>query len=110
MPRPVRHFFVCHNRRPPLAQGSSCGANGADDLVFSLRAERERRGLSASVFITATACLGPCPAEGATVVVYPEGTWYRAVTGADVEEIAESHMARGEVVRRLVDPDFESET
>ena len=51
--------------------------------------------------MTPTGCLGPC-FEGPTVVVYPEAVWYVGVTPADVPEIVEKHMARGETVERLV--------
>jgi (2Fe-2S) ferredoxin len=39
------------------------------------------------------------------VVVYPEQVWYGGVTPADVDEIIDSHIARGEPVERLVIPD-----
>ena len=99
-----RHFFVCTNRRSESAPKPSCAANGSEDVLFALREQRERRGLSADVYITATGCLGPCPAQGASVVVYPESVWYTGVTPADVEEIVERHMIGGEPVESLRDP------
>ncbi len=45
-------------------------------------------------------CLGPCRA-GPTVVVYPEGVWYRGVTVADVAEIVREHFHHGRPVKRL---------
>jgi (2Fe-2S) ferredoxin len=105
MPKPTRHFLVCTNRRPAETAMQSCGANGSQQVVTALRRAREARGLSASVFITDTGCLGPCPAAGCSVVVYPEGVWYTGVGVDDVDEIVERHMVRGEVVERLLDPD-----
>jgi (2Fe-2S) ferredoxin len=35
-------------------------------------------------------------------VVYPEGTWYTFVDNADIDEIVDRHLAKGEVVERLV--------
>ncbi|MEN9630969.1 MAG: hypothetical protein RJA10_4197, partial [Pseudomonadota bacterium] len=36
--------------------------------------------------------------------VYPEETWYTYVDQADLDEIVERHLQRGEVVERLVLP------
>jgi (2Fe-2S) ferredoxin len=49
-------------------------------------------------------CLDYC-AQGPTVVVYPEGVWYRVRSEADVKEIMERHIMKGEVVDRLLIPD-----
>jgi (2Fe-2S) ferredoxin len=35
------------------------------------------------------------------VLVYPEGVWYGQVTPADVPEIIEEHIEKGNVVDRL---------
>ncbi len=100
-----RHFFVCTNRRPEGAPKASCARNGSEDVLFALREEREKRGLSADIFITATGCLGPCPGEGGcTMLVYPEGVWYANVKTEDVDELVERHMIGGEPVERLRDP------
>lgn len=85
----------------------SCAVNGSEEVLFALREERERRGLSGDVYITATGCLGPCPARGATIVVYPEGVWYSGVTVDDVVEIVERHMIGGRPVERLRDSYFD---
>ena len=49
-------------------------------------------------------CLDRC-AGGPVAVVYPEGTWYTFVDKADIDEIVDSHLIKGEVVQRLVLPD-----
>ncbi len=36
------------------------------------------------------------------MVVYPGGVWYRPTTAQDVDEIAETHLARDQRVDRLV--------
>jgi (2Fe-2S) ferredoxin len=38
------------------------------------------------------------------VVVYPEGIWYRVQSEADVKEIMERHIVKGEPVERLLMP------
>jgi (2Fe-2S) ferredoxin len=106
---PRRHFFVCTNHRPPGSPKSSCGHNGSEDVLFALREEREKRGLSADIFITGSGCLGPCPMQGASVVVYPEGVWYTGVTVAEVQQIVEQHMIDGEPVDHLRDPYYRNQ-
>ena len=39
------------------------------------------------------------------MVIYPEGVWYWIGSEADVTEIMERHVLRGEVVTRLLMPD-----
>jgi len=79
----------------------SCAAHGGSDIAGELRRARTEHGLVGSVFVTETMCLGVCPREGATVVVYPEAVWYVGVTVTDVYEIIERHMLEGRVVERL---------
>ena len=98
-----RHFFICTNRRAPDAGLQCCAPNGGQDGAAALRAARAEHRLVADVFITETMCLGPCPEQGSSVVVYPEGTWYTGVTFDDVPELVDKHMLRGEVVERLLD-------
>jgi len=64
----------------------------------------EKHMLFGQILITESSCLGPCPI-GATVVVYPDGTWYKGVKAADVPEIMESHIVNGKPVERLAVPD-----
>ena len=86
-----------------------CAAHGSQAIFAALLEARAKRGLVASVYVTMTGCLGPCPAEGCSVVVYPEGVWYAGVTLADVGEIVEQHMVAGRVVERLRDPSWRIE-
>ena len=48
-------------------------------------------------------CLDRC-AGGPVAVVYPEGTWYTYVDQADIDEIVDSHLDKGQVVTRLLTP------
>ena len=100
MSRFKRHFFVCTTNRPPMAK-PSCGQKQSQDLYMKMMEEMEKRNLFNDVSVTPTGCLGPC-FDGPSIVVYPEGIWYAAVTPEDIEEIAENHMQNGKPVERLV--------
>ena len=89
------------NRRPEGGKGS-CAARGSEAIVAALNAAlAEHPELSTTVTVTETGCLGPC-ADGPMMVVYPEGTWYGAMTPADAEALAREHLVGGRSVERLV--------
>ena len=92
------HVFVCDQRKPEGAP--SCPAHGSAAVVDALRREVAARGLSSTVAVTTCGSLGLCE-NGPNLVVYPEGVWYQQVTKADVREIVQKHLLRGEVVERL---------
>ena len=50
--------------------------------------------------VTNTGCLQICD-KGPIVIVYPDNVWYGKVSPDDVEEIMDSHIEGGEVVKRL---------
>jgi (2Fe-2S) ferredoxin len=101
MPKVERHFFVCTNERP--AHGKpSCTPRGSAEILTALQEGVGRHPeLWGRVAVTPSGCLGPC-FEGPTIVVYPEAVWYTGVQLADVPEIVERHMLKGEPVARLV--------
>jgi len=53
------------------------------------------------VRINASGCLDRCEL-GPTLVIYPEGVWYRYENTADVDEILETHVRDGGRVERLI--------
>ena len=46
--------------------------------------------------------MGRC-GEGPTLVVYPDGVWYRGVHADDAEELVREHLLGDRLVARLVD-------
>ncbi len=95
-----QHYFVCINQRPPFAK-VSCGPQNGNQIYAALKDEVEKRGLKGEIKVTGSTCLGPCE-EGPTIVVYPEGIWYKGVTEADVNEIVENHILKNKPVERLL--------
>jgi len=98
-----RHAFFCTN----LREGGRVCCRQAGSLEMREFAKKLSRELGIAgpggVRVNAAGCLDRCE-DGPTMVVYPEGVWYSYVDEEDVREIVESHLARGEVVERLLMP------
>jgi (2Fe-2S) ferredoxin len=100
MVNPKYHIFVCTSCRTNGKQQGFCYSKDSVGIVNRFMEEIDERGLTGDVMITNTGCFGIC-AQGPVVVVYPEGTWYGGVTPDDVEEIVDTHIEGGEIVKRL---------
>lgn len=98
-----QHIFVCN--------GKSCSAVGSAEVKAEFTRILEEKGLRqgkeskgrnplGEVLLTDCGSIGFC-SLGTAVMVYPDGTLYGQVTAADVHEIIERHIEKGEVVKRL---------
>lgn len=94
------HVFCCTNERPAGHPRGSCKERGADDLRNYFKARVKESGVK-EARVNAAGCLDRCEL-GPVFVIYPEGTWYTARTRADIDEIVERHIVRGEKVERLL--------
>jgi (2Fe-2S) ferredoxin len=105
MPVPYyqRHIFFCLNDRENGEK--SCAHDGAQRAFDHCKARVKKAGLAGpgQVRVNKSGCLDRC-AGGPVAVVYPEGVWYTYVDESDVDEIVESHLERGEIVKRLLLP------
>ena len=104
MPKFQRHVFICTNERDPADPRGCCSARGSLAVVEAFKQRLHAAGLKRVVRANKSGCLDQC-AQGVTVVVYPEQTWYGHVTPADVDEIVQSHLLGGKPVARLQIPD-----
>lgn len=95
-----RHVFCCTNERPPGHPRGCCANKGAVKLRDYMKARAKEMGLK-DVRINSSGCLDRCEL-GPTVVIYPEGIWYRYDTPADVDEILAVHVKGGGRVERLM--------
>jgi len=94
------HVFCCTNRRADGHPRGSCAARGSEPLRDYLKQKARAAGIE-DVRINAAGCLDRCEL-GPTMVIYPEGVWYRYETREDVDEILESHIKNGVRVGRLI--------
>jgi (2Fe-2S) ferredoxin len=100
MPPFERHIFICTNQRPNGHPRGCCQEKGSETIRECFKNEIKARGLKDKVRANAAGCLDNCEL-GPSVVIYPEGVWYRVQTPEDVREIMEEHIASGKVVGRL---------
>ena len=95
-----KHVFICINQRH---NGKKC-CNDADaqKICEYIKHKIKAMGLNGpgEIRVSSAGCLGRC-AEGPILVVYPEAVWYTYQDTTDVDEIIETHLIRGEIVKRL---------
>lgn len=94
------HVFCCINERESGHPRGSCAARGAVELHKHMKA-RSKQLQGPRIRINKAGCLDRCEL-GPVLVVYPEATWYRFDTQADVDEIIDRHVMAGETVERLL--------
>ncbi len=100
MPRIFRkQIFVCNTEGP-----GKCGEKGGNELLMKFREEVKARGWT-DVIVTKVGCTGQHPV-GPTVIIHPDGIWYKTVQPSDVAEILDQHIASGAPVARLINPEM----
>jgi len=85
-----RHVFFCTNERPDGHPRGCCKAKGAEKLRNYMKARAKELGLE-RVRINSAGCLDRCEL-GPTVVIYPEGIWYRCESMEDADRILLEHI------------------
>lgn len=95
-----RHVFFCTNERPEGHERGSCARKGSEKLRNYMKARAKELGIK-RVRVNASGCLDRCEL-GPTVVIYPEGVWYRCETAEDVDAVLERHVLNGERVAHLM--------
>lgn len=88
-----RHVLVCN--------GGCCARQGSQTLLTAFRAAVSEKDASDIIRITETRCTGRC-VDSCSVVVYPEGVWYRNVCEEHVGRIVQEHLLSGVALREQV--------
>lgn len=83
-----------------VCESTACLSSKSSDIRAALEEAVVRLGLGDRVEVGFTGCHGFCQ-KGPIVVVEPEGIFYCQVKPGDATDIAESHLAGGEPVKRL---------
>ena len=93
-----KHLFICANQK---AEGKvCCGEQHGMALVEKFREVLNEKGLKGKVRAQKSGCLDACK-FGPTLVIYPEGTYYKNVQLTDVEKIVEQHIIQNKIVAEL---------
>jgi len=94
------HIFFCCNQRD---DDQACCANfDARRFRDYMKQRLKELGLhgEGQMRVNIAGCLGRC-AEGPTLVIYPQETWYTYVDEEDIDEIITTHLQQGQIVERL---------
>jgi len=85
-----RHVFFCTNERPDGHPRGCCKAKDAEKLRNYMKSRAKEMGLE-RIRINSAGCLDRCEL-GPTLVIYPEGVWYKCESMADVDRILSDHV------------------
>jgi len=94
------HVFCCTNERPAGHPRGCCKEKGSEKLRDYMKARAKELGL-AGIRINSAGCLDRCEL-GPTMVIYPEGVWYRCRTREEIDEVLQKHLVEGGRVERLM--------
>jgi (2Fe-2S) ferredoxin len=95
-----KHVFVCMNERPEGHERGCCASKGAVKLRNYMKARAKELGVH-QTRINQSGCLDRCEL-GPTMVIYPEGVWYKVTSAEDVDEIITEHLQNDRRVERLM--------
>lgn len=94
------HVFLCVNERESSHPRSCCAARGSVELREYMKKRAKAIGIK-DIRVNSSGCLERCEL-GPSMVIYPQGIWYRYESVRDIEEILQKHIVEGQVVERLV--------
>lgn len=97
--------FVCINQKE---NGKKCCAMFEAESIYAyfrdqFKAKRHLMSQTTHIKVIETSCLGKC-SFGPNIFISPDNIWYKYESKQDIDEIIESHLIGGQVVRRLVNP------
>ena len=95
-----KHIFICENKREEEHPRGCCHGKGGSEIRLMFKQEIVKNDLVGKVRANKAGCLDFCE-QGPTVVIYPEGVWYRITNPEnDVRDIIEEHCKNGKIVKR----------
>lgn len=95
------HVLICN--------GSSCMRKDGEEVTQAIRDEITKLDLDAKIHTTRTRCNGRCK-DACVAIVYPEGTWYKALSADLGRKIVQTHLAGGVILEEAVIYHYEDES
>lgn len=97
------HVFVCTNRRPDGHPRGCCASKGSEKLRDYMKARAKELGIR-GIRVNSAGCLDRCEL-GPTMVIYPEGIWYKVTTAEEIDRVLTAHLQQGgRVPELMIDP------
>ena len=94
--KPLKHIFVCTNER---TDGRDCCSKVKGHEIFAeLKNFVRASGLSSSIWVTRTGCLGFCNDAGTTIAIYPEQLLFKEVKMEDINKIKQYILGRSIII------------
>src|SRR5882672_181430 len=101
----AKHGIGAYRRHVFLCTGPSCCTPETGLAAWEVLKQRIKdRGLSSgpnACYRTKVGCLRIC-CHGPTMVVYPEGTWYHAMTADRMPQFVRQHLVAGRPIREWI--------
>ena len=95
-----KHIFICENSREDGHPRGCCKEKGGCEIRLLFKKEIQKQKLVGKVRANGAGCLDFCE-QGPTVVVYPEGVWYKIENPEkDIRDIVDLHCKQGKIVER----------
>ncbi|MDA3929798.1 MAG: FAD-dependent oxidoreductase [Prolixibacteraceae bacterium] len=84
-----------------VCTGGGCIACGSLKVQQELQKSIDKKGLSQKFLIKGTGCLGPC-SKGPVIMLQKSGVFYQGVQLADIDDLIEQQLVKGEPMERLL--------
>lgn len=83
-----------------VCAGAGCVSSACHDVKDALLEELEKNGLTQSVKINVTGCMGACDV-GPTMIIEPDGIFYCHLKPQDMKKVVQKHLIGKEFVKEL---------
>jgi (2Fe-2S) ferredoxin len=94
-----KHILVCTTLKE-----RHCGSKGGEELFQSFKKAVIDKGIR-GVLVSRAGCTHQHHC-GPTVIIHPDGVWYKEVKIDDIDEILDEHIMNGRIVERILNKDI----